>query len=101
MNKNLSSLGLKLPAEWEKQNSIWITWPYNKNDWPGLFKFIPKIVSEIVALISKTQKAKAIYLNQDIWVFNKNLKDGSNLSLNAGWDKDSGTFGRFTWKKTF
>lgn len=33
--------------------------------------------------------------------FNKNLKDGSNLSLNAGWDKDSGTFGRFTWKKTF
>ena len=60
MNKNLSSLGLKLPAEWEKQNSIWITWPYNKNDWPGLFKFIPKIVCEIVALISKTQRVNLI-----------------------------------------
>ena len=60
MNKNLSSLGFKLPAEWEKQNSIWITWPYNKNDWPGLFKFIPKIVSEIVALISKTQRVNLI-----------------------------------------
>ena len=60
MNKNLSSLGFNLPAEWEKQNSIWITWPYNKNDWPGLFKFIPKIVCEIVALISKTQNVNLI-----------------------------------------
>ena len=60
MNKNLSSLGLKLPIKWEKQNSIWITWPYNKNDWPGLFKFLPKIVCEIVALIQKPKTVNLI-----------------------------------------
>ena len=78
MNKNLSSLGFKLPAEWEKQNSIWITWPYNKNDWPGLFKFIPKIVSEIVALISKTQRVNLILKT------NENKKKINRFLINHG-----------------
>ena len=41
MNKNLSNLGYRMPAEWEKQEAIWITWPYNKKDWPDLFESIP------------------------------------------------------------
>ena len=58
MNKNLSNLGYRMPAEWEKQEAIWITWPYNKKDWPDLFESIPKKVAEIVSIISKTQKMK-------------------------------------------
>ena len=41
MIKNFSLLGFRMPGEWEKQDSIWITWPYNKKDWPGLFENIP------------------------------------------------------------
>ena len=67
MNKNLSSLGFKLPAEWEKQNSIWITWPYNKKDWPGLFKFIPKIVSEIVSQCKKRESASGFVEGLKSW----------------------------------
>ena len=33
----------RMPAEWEKQQSTLIGWPYNKNDWPGKFKNIPKV----------------------------------------------------------
>ena len=33
MNKKFD--GFRMPAEWEPQNSVWIAWPYNKNDWPG------------------------------------------------------------------
>ena len=43
MNENLN--GFRMPAEWEPQNSVWIAWPYNKNDWPGLFQGIPEAVS--------------------------------------------------------
>ena len=25
----------RMPAEWEKQQSTLMGWPYNKNDWPG------------------------------------------------------------------
>ena len=38
----------RMPAEWERQQSTLIGWPYNKNDWPGKFKNIPKIFAEII-----------------------------------------------------
>ena len=40
-----------MPAEWEKQDSIWFR--YNKRDWPGLFEYIPQTV---IIAISEKQK---------------------------------------------
>ena len=60
MVKNFSNHGFRMPAEWESQESVWITWPYNKNDWPGLFMHIPKTIAEIVANISMSQKVNLI-----------------------------------------
>ena len=37
----------------------------------------------IVNLISKTQRAKVIFLHQDIWVFNKNIKEGNRSYLTS------------------
>ena len=48
--------GYRMPAEWEPQKSVWIAWPYNKNDWPGLYRFIPKVILEIIFIISKSIK---------------------------------------------
>ena len=56
MNNNLSLIGYRMPAEWELQESVWIAWPYNKSDWPGLFKNIPKIVSQMISELSRSQK---------------------------------------------
>ena len=52
MNNNLSLIGYRMPAEWELQESVWIAWPYNKSDWPGLFKNIPKVVAQIISILS-------------------------------------------------
>ena len=52
MNKILSLKGYRMPGEWELQKSVWIAWPYNKEDWPNLFKNIPKVIAEIIANIS-------------------------------------------------
>ena len=46
MNENFN--GFRMPAEWEPQNSVWIAWPYNKNDWPGLYQFIPEVILKII-----------------------------------------------------
>ena len=54
MNENFN--GFRMPAEWEPQNSVWIAWPYNKNDWPGLYQFIPEVILKIIKKISKNQK---------------------------------------------
>ncbi|PDH19133.1 MAG: agmatine deiminase [Pelagibacterales bacterium MED-G44] len=58
MNEKLN--GFRMPAEWENQKSVWIAWPYNKYDWPGLYKFIPKVVLEIINKISKYQTVNLI-----------------------------------------
>ena len=51
MIKNSSLIDFRMPAEWESQDSIWMTWPYNRKDWPGLFEYIPQKVAEIIATI--------------------------------------------------
>ena len=58
MNEKLN--GFRMPAEWENQKSVWIAWPYNKYDWPGLYKFIPKVILEIINKISKYQTVNLI-----------------------------------------
>ena len=50
----------RMPAEWERQQSTLIGWPYNKNDWPGKFKNIPKIFAEIISKITKSQKVNLL-----------------------------------------
>ena len=50
MNENFN--GFRMPAEWEPQNSVWIAWPYNKNDWPGLFEKIPNVVGKIIKYLT-------------------------------------------------
>ena len=60
MNKILSLKGYRMPGEWELQKSVWIAWPYNKKDWPNLFKNIPRVVAEIIANLSNSQKVNLL-----------------------------------------
>ena len=79
MNKKLN--GFRMPAEWELQKSVWIAWPYNKNDWPGLFQGIPEVFTKIISSISKDQKVNLL-VNSDkneiikfLKLANSNLKN--------------------------
>ena len=58
MNEKLKAF--RMPAEWEPQKSVWIAWPYNKNDWPDLYHLIPKVITKIVSKISEKQKVNLI-----------------------------------------
>jgi agmatine deiminase len=49
-----------MPAEWERQQSTLMGWPYNKNDWPGKFNNIPKIFAKIISKITKSQKVNLL-----------------------------------------
>ena len=75
MIKNSSLIDFRMPAEWESQDSIWMTWPYNRRDWPGLFKYIPQKVAEILANISKNQKVNLIVkISEDVVILKRFLK---------------------------
>lgn len=46
------SLGFRMPAEWEKQAAIWLTWPTNTALWPGHFELLLEQYAAFAAAIS-------------------------------------------------
>jgi agmatine deiminase len=47
-----------MPAEWEPQEAIWLSWPHNLQTWPGQFRGIPKVFAGIVAAISRFEEVR-------------------------------------------
>lgn len=47
-----------MPAEWEPQAAVWLSWPHNRKTWPGHFRPIPAKFAEIVAVISRFEDVR-------------------------------------------
>ncbi len=47
-----------MPAEWEPQTAVWLSWPHKRASWPGFFRPIPYKFAEIVATISRFQEVR-------------------------------------------
>jgi agmatine deiminase len=56
--KTPAELGFRMPAEWEPQEAIWLSWPHNRQTWPGRFRGIPKVFAGIVAAISRFEQVR-------------------------------------------
>ena len=50
-----AAAGYRMPAEWEPQEAIWLSWPHNLKSWPGQFRPVPYVFAEIVKQISRFQ----------------------------------------------
>src|SRR5262249_44408507 len=55
-----SSLGYRMPAEWEEHASTWIGWPKNRTDWPGKFEAIPWVYADIVRYLALEEDVNII-----------------------------------------
>jgi len=53
-----ASLGFRMPAEWEPQAAVWLSWPHNHATWPGRFRPIPYVFAEIVKQISRFEAVR-------------------------------------------
>ena len=56
--KTPAALGFRMPAEWEPQDAIWLSWPHNRATWPGQFRPIPYVFAEIVKQISRFEAVR-------------------------------------------
>lgn len=59
-----SSLGFRMPAEWESHEATWIGWPHNRTDWPGKFTIIPWVYGEIVRKLTRGEIVRIIVNSQ-------------------------------------
>jgi agmatine deiminase len=53
-----AKLGYRMPAEWEEQEAVWLSWPHNRATWPGLFRGIPAAFAAYVAAISRFERVR-------------------------------------------
>ena len=71
----------RMPAEWEKQQSTLIGWPYNKNDWPGKFKNVPRIFAKIISKITESQDVNLLIKNNKSKSVIKRLLKENNTNI--------------------
>ena len=57
-NQTPAELGFRMPAEWERQEAVWLSWPHRRATWPGGFRPIPAKFAEIAAHISLREKVR-------------------------------------------
>jgi agmatine deiminase len=55
-----STLGYRMPAEWEPHASTWLAWPHLRSDWPGKFEPIPWVYAEIVRNLARHERVDLI-----------------------------------------
>lgn len=53
-----AALGFRMPAEWEPQTAVWLSWPHKLKSWPGHFRPIPPKFAEITATISRFEEVR-------------------------------------------
>ena len=94
-----AALGFRIPAEWEPQAAVWLSWPHNLKTWPRHFRPISRKFAEIVAQISRFEEVRINItrpLQRRAWsLINKAKADLSRVTLydhptNDAWCRDHG-----------
>jgi len=53
-----ATLGFRMPAEWEPQAAVWLSWPHNHATWPGQFRPVPAAFAAFVAAVSRFESVR-------------------------------------------
>jgi agmatine deiminase len=54
---------LRMPAEWERQEAIWLAWPHNEADWPDKFEPIPWVYADMIRQLTQVERVRLIVKN--------------------------------------
>lgn len=46
-----SGLGYRMPAEWEPHSATWLSWPHNRESWPGKMEPVPAVWARLVGAL--------------------------------------------------
>src|SRR5262245_32286058 len=51
-----SALGYRMPAEWEPHEATWLSWPHNRDSWPGVFEGVEPAMAAFVAALAECER---------------------------------------------
>jgi agmatine deiminase len=55
-----SALGYRMPAEWEPHEATWLSWPHNRDSWPGVFAGVEPAMTAFVGALAECEP---VYIN--------------------------------------
>lgn len=97
--ENPAALGFRMPAEWELQDAIWLSWPLNPETWPDRLCAVEKQYAFFVAQISRFEKVRLNCIAaaqervrsilRDAGIVESNL-EWFDLATNDAWCRDHG-----------
>jgi agmatine deiminase len=54
------------PAEFEKHDATWISWPHHEPDWPGKLAPIPWVYAEIARVLAQHERVEILCHSEDV-----------------------------------
>ena len=55
-----AALGFSMPAEWERHEATWLSWPHNPHDWPDKISAVRWVYGEIVRKIAPGEMVRML-----------------------------------------
>jgi agmatine deiminase len=55
-----TALGFRMPAEWEPHAATWLSWPHERDDWPGKLAPIPWVYGEVVRHLAPGERVRIL-----------------------------------------
>jgi agmatine deiminase len=49
-----------MPAEWERHEATWISWPHHEPDWPGKLEAVQWVYAEIVRVLAEHERVEIL-----------------------------------------
>ncbi|MBI1936416.1 agmatine deiminase family protein [Candidatus Woesearchaeota archaeon] len=75
------SLGFRMPAEWEWQESAWLAWPFNTETWPNLIEEVETSCIQLIKAIHSGQKINLLVNDNEMELYAKNKLKDANIGL--------------------
>lgn len=54
----------RMPAEWEPHQATWLSWPHNRDTWPGKFEPVEPVMVQAVAALSRSELVRINVLDE-------------------------------------
>ena len=74
-------LNFHMPAEWEKQEAIWLTWPHNEETWPGKVKVVENVYVRFIGALHTGQKINLLVKDKAMEQRVKRMLQQANITL--------------------
>lgn len=99
-NSSPKKLGYSFPAEWEKHDATWLSWPHKEESWPGKIETIYEPYCQFIKIVATGEKVRININNEETKAFaiSELEKVGADLSQiefyfnpsNDAWCRDHG-----------